>query len=345
MDSSYPQPIPVYLVMQPIPVKYVTDLKVFLTYSQMMCNVLIFSADNSHSSQYIGHLKNLYDISKSLSQDSPSSAALKELIVTDFDDEQIWQQLELENELCISNLLNGAAKLISSKIKCSFKPVKQDSSKTRSNQSKDQNMLENEVKMKDKVSRLRKRSEELDEEEDLDGDFSDDDEDDNDIEEKLDVIDKNDKFFDFTGDSDEDLNFDFGPLGQKGDLDEELFKDDQEEENKKIKSKKKSVTFQDEVGQESTKNNKKGNKKQIKKNCKKGSIVDDAFFKLSELEEFLDKEDKREERRLRKEKNGDDEEEEEEIEDIDMFQDVESEDEVYFISCKSFTYYSKSNNS
>lgn len=314
-----------------------------------------FSAGKSFSSKYTGPLKNLYDVSKKIIQDNASSYSLQELIVSDFDDEQIWQQLELENEACVSNLLSGAARILSSKNRCSFKVesskpiILQSKSKGIKKTRNDEDVALLKSERNDKKTKKKKGTKEFevkndkfdDDDEDLenDSDNFDDDKDIEDLENKLNEIDKDDKFFDFTGDSDEDLNFDFGPLGQKGDLDDELFKDDSEDElNKKGKSKdtkKKSVTFKDQKENE-VENKKELNKKGGKTFSKKGSIVDDAFFKLSELEVFLDQEDKREERRLKKAKNvrGDDEDDDESDEeddggeDIDLFGDIDSTEEV-----------------
>ncbi|XP_060603484.1 U3 small nucleolar ribonucleoprotein protein MPP10-like [Ruditapes philippinarum] len=311
------------------------------------------SAGKSFSSKYTDPLKNLYDISKTVIQDNSSSSTLQELIVSDFDDEQIWQQLELENEACVSNLLSGAAKILSSKNQCSFKDK---SSEVLSKSKQIKKVVTSDVlksKTKEKISKKKKDIKELkatdgevdDFVDDLGNNSDDIDEDDDDkeiaeIENKLNRIDEDDKFFDFTGDSDEDLNFDFGPLGQKGDLDDELFKNDSEDdhnEDRNVKPKnktKKSVTFKDQKENEVT-NKKEINKKGGKKFSKRGSIVDDAFFKLAELETFLDQEDKREERRLKKTKHDkvedddddDSDEEDNEEDNIDMFGDIDSAEE------------------
>lgn len=303
-------------------------------------------------------LKSLYDTSKSFSLPSaaPSSASLQELIVTDFDDEQIWQQLELENDSCISTLISGSAKLIATKAQCSFTSGKSVTSKSPSkqylkksvNDMKDSDALskakigkqlkgdQTSLEEKNLKSKISKDFDDGNNEDDDDVSRESDDEDDADIAEIGEKLDKDDKFFDFTGDSDEDLNFDFGPLGQKGNLDEELFKDDDDNSNERnksgVKSKnknKKSVTFNDEMPCDEI--DKTYNKKKVKWNFKKGSIVDDDFFKLSELEDFLDQEDRREEKRLQrgtKDDNAVDDEEDEIDDNIDMFGETNSEDGV-----------------
>lgn len=258
--------------------------------------------------------------------------------MTDFDDEQIWQQLELDNNLCVSNLLSSSAKILTSKLPCTFKARNNKQSEVENKDLGDAAdkalSSKKQHRKKNKVSAVPDK-ELVDDLEEQDSDIGSSDEEIEALKQSLDDdVEKNDKFFDFTGDSDEDLNFDFGPLGQKEDLDDELFKSESDEDDetdiKKNKNKKKkSVTFKDEVDEsknESTK--KKGSKKPGKLLAKKGSIVDDKFFKLAELEEFLETEDRREERRLKRQGRNDEEEEDGDEEDIDMFAEMDSDEEV-----------------
>lgn len=303
--------------------------------------------------------KDLYDSGHSaLIKTHSSVETLPELIVKDFDDEQIWQQIELENEGSLESLLAQSAKLLSSKSSCSFKakPALEETSKL---QKKVTNNEKTKGKQKDLVKKIENadndftatNKQEIYDDEDNHSFESDDDslEDSEDSDMK---IDENDKFFDFTGDSDEDLNFDFGPLGQKGDIDEQLFdKDESEMSDTEINTqkqgkgirmdlkKKKSVSFEDDW--DSKQDNKKTKKfvkklEKIGKARQRGSSVDDKFFKLADLETFLEQEDRREERRLKKIENAEkgrklDDESEDENDDIDMFAEIDSEDEVGFI--------------
>lgn len=302
-------------------------------------------------------LKNIYDSTKNTEASSVTSAdTLPELIVKDFDDEQIWQQLELQNDLSISNLVTGVAKLLADKKICSFhqkaKRIKEDVKIDKAG--------DNKVKI---GKRTGKRIEEVIDNDDLNGtDSSSEVENAEGVSDSADEeisklrshidndVDDDDKFFDFTGDSDDDLNFDFGPLGQGGVDDDDDYGDSKDEpdlysrgseiddlNSTRLLKSNKSVRFKDvdtdnsalgisgsKTGDD-TQRTKSKKKNKVKEQSKKGSIVDDAFFKLADLEAFLDQEDKKEERRQRKNKSGRDEESESddsEDEDIDVLTEI-----------------------
>lgn len=60
-------------------------------------------------------LKGLYDFTKCMEDGLPSGDALPELIIQGFDEEQIWQELELQNEGRSKGLLSDVASLVARK--------------------------------------------------------------------------------------------------------------------------------------------------------------------------------------------------------------------------------------
>jgi U3 small nucleolar RNA-associated protein MPP10 len=68
-------------------------------------------------------LKRLYDFTKCVEDGLPSGDALPELIVQGFDDEQIWQELELQNEARSDGLVASVASLVAHKDRLKF-PVR-----------------------------------------------------------------------------------------------------------------------------------------------------------------------------------------------------------------------------
>lgn len=71
-------------------------------------------------------LKRLYDFTKSVEDGLPSGDALPELIVQGFDEEQIWQELELQNEAWSSSLVASVASVVAYKDHLKF-PVQRKS--------------------------------------------------------------------------------------------------------------------------------------------------------------------------------------------------------------------------
>ena len=317
-------------------------------------------------------LKDLYDRKKKSDSSGKSSTSLSELIVDGFDEEQVWQQLELENESLVSDLVTNVAKILADKsgytlqTQENFNPALKEKSAAQDWNETSRKKRKSKKSAKDKqTNKLQVSDVNKDYGYEIDSDFGlgDSDEDLQNIKSRLGQeqedgsIDPDDKFFDFTGDSDDDLNFDFGPLSKKGQIDESILEGEEEKtdkESKKSKKKgKKSVTFKDELDENKQRHGDMGDKSKttgkgasktvkglVKSLKKKGSIVDDKFFKLDEMEAFLDQEDKKEERKNRQEKQDkmnddekDDNEQESDNEEIDMFGDISSEDEVnLFIS-------------
>lgn len=153
-------------------------------------------------------LKNLYDYTKSAEDGRFSGKALPELIVEDFDQEQIWQELELQNNGRSDSFVSDVASLVSRK----------------------------------KRLVLKHDLETLEDVKSVDGQFSDD-------------------------------------CKSAESFEAEISSNDEQSEGERHE-------FSDEVKPKS----------QRKQGLSRVSEVDDKFFKLSELEEFLELEDKREAR-------------------------------------------------
>ncbi|XP_036699758.1 U3 small nucleolar ribonucleoprotein protein MPP10 [Balaenoptera musculus] len=211
------------------------------------------------ASKFTSLTKALYDFNKILENDRKRGSPLQRLMINNFDDEQIWQQLELQNEPILQYFQNAVSETI---------------------EDEDISLLsENEVQeCEEDASEMEAGGEEdleqdLEEEEEKVSDLSGDDpeEDERAISSsKLDLR----KSPDFS-DEDSDLDFDISKLEQQS----------------KVQN-------------------------QVPRKPTEKSIVDDKFFKLSEMESFLENIEKEEEQK-------DDEEEE----DIDFFEDVDSDED------------------
>ncbi|XP_059861285.1 U3 small nucleolar ribonucleoprotein protein MPP10 isoform X1 [Delphinus delphis] len=211
------------------------------------------------ASKFTSLTKVLYDFNKILENDRKRGSPLQRLMINNFDDEQIWQQLELQNEPILQYFQNAVSEAI---------------------KDEDISLLsENEVQeCEEDASEMEAGGEEdleqdLEEEEEKVSDLSGDDpeEDERAINtSKLDLR----KSPDFS-DENSDLDFDISKLEQQS----------------KVQNK-------------------------VPRKPTEKSIVDDKFFKLSEMESFLENIEKEEEQK------GDEEEE-----DIDFFEDVDSDED------------------
>ncbi|XP_030734270.1 U3 small nucleolar ribonucleoprotein protein MPP10 [Globicephala melas] len=211
------------------------------------------------ASKFTSLTKVLYDFNKILENDRKRGSPLQRLMINNFDDEQIWQQLELQNEPILQYFQNAVSEAITDE---------------------DISLLsENEVQeCEEDASEMEAGGEEdleqdLEEEEEKVSDLSGDDpeEDERAINSsKLDLR----KSPDFS-DEDSDLDFDISKLEQQS----------------KVQNK-------------------------VPRKPTEKSIVDDKFFKLSEMESFLENIEKEEEQK------GDEDEE-----DIDFFEDVDSDED------------------
>lgn len=213
------------------------------------------SVQDAFSQKFIDISKKLYDFGNLHCPIQGLSGGLPELYTEGFDEEQIWQQIELHNEAAFQILLKNAARIQAVKGKMlSFKKT-------------------------DPVSRKVADDEEVDEEEEINDDDS---------------VTSNLSFQlpAESGEEDESDPDDFGEL----DLDDYKVLEDGEDGNQKDKS-----------------------KKNLQPKAYKKTEVDDQFFKLREMEEFLQKEET--------EKKQDEEEDDDDDDSIDLFEEIPTDDE------------------
>ncbi|KAK3098861.1 hypothetical protein FSP39_023805 [Pinctada imbricata] len=239
-----------------------------------------------HSKTFRQITKDVYDVCKDceiIRKKNPE--ALPELITEEFDEEQIWQQIELQNQGIVNSLLSAISGVATSK-NISFQ-TRNSPSYTEKKTKQSRNLDVNNEDIQD----------ESDQEKGSDTDAE--------IDHLKSRLQGNDHDSDNVSygddDDDDDLDFDFGEMDSK--LEENLSEDEQ---------------FQIEGSDTDVKKSKR------KKNSKqKGSIVDDKFFKLADMEAFLDQEDAKEMRK----NNGEDEDVSSDEDDIDMFVDETSDEE------------------
>ena len=242
----------------------------------------------------------MYDTNQTEDVGKPASdSALPELIVENFDDEQIWQQIELLNNDVVTDLLTHVSSVVSAKDKLKLQPKKADSGnanykrrvkfqqKNTVNDDSSEDADDTDIEVEKIKSRLGEENP------DSDGEGR--------------TVFKGNNVLDIESDDDSDTDFKFPNLNP---LPEEEEESETDEENM--------------IQREIQKSSGKGSTKKKKKAA--ASVVDDQFFKLADMEAFLEQEDAREERRRRGEESEDSEEE-----DIDMFADIPSDEEVFSI--------------
>ena len=255
------------------------------------CNSYFFSCNTKTHDRFKTSTKLIYDFCKNCENKRQQDEALPELIVKHFDDEQIWQELELQNNSVVDKLLGNVVGLVTKIDSVNFLAEgieKQSKSRNKKTQKKD---LINDP-----------NNEEEEEEES--------DETDQEIDKiKLRLEDSDDDIGDMKNDDDDDddMDFDFDSINP-------------------IQYKNNDTSDDDDDGKENVDeiDSDAGKKKKNKKKPVKGSIVDDKFFKLAEMEAFLEQEDAKEMKKQRQEEKGDDESDEE---DIDLFTNFSPEDE------------------
>lgn len=216
------------------------------------------------ASKFTSLTKVLYDFNKVLENDRKHGSPLEKLMINNFDDEQIWQQLELQNEPILQHFQSTVSETIEDE-DIRLLPESEE-------QECEEDVMELEAAGQEDLEQdLEEEVEEAEEEE-----VSDLSADDPEADERAKNSSKLDlrKSPDFS-DEDSDLDFDISKL----------------ERQSKVQSR-------------------------VPRKPTEKSIVDDKFFKLSEMETFLENMEKEEEHR-------DDQEED----DIDFFEDVDSDED------------------
>ena len=253
------------------------------------------------ASKFKRNTKRLYDTIK-YDEDSSSNEALPELIIDNFDNEQIWQELELQNDPLVNRLIADVSKVsVCKDFTFGVQPKKT------------------------KADLLETYSESSNEGEEI-------------VESSDDQVESDDDL--------DDLDIDL-PLGKddQGLFDNEDIQSDEELELEKILDKATKVREEDEefdqhsesrgLEEDTEQNNEDKPRREIKsdkikittftnkrnKTPKRRTVVDDAFFRMADMEEFLDREDAREERKHRKKTERDTSSEEEDEEEVDYFAD------------------------
>ncbi|XP_052515855.1 U3 small nucleolar ribonucleoprotein protein MPP10-like [Budorcas taxicolor] len=217
------------------------------------------------ASKFTSLTKVLYDFNKVLENDRKHGSPLEKLMINNFDDEQIWQQLELQNEPILQHFQSTVSETIEDE-DISLLPESEE-------QECEEDVMELEAAGQEDLEQDLEEEEVEEAEEEEVSDLS---ADDPEADERAKNSSKLDlrKSPDFS-DEDSDLDFDISKL----------------ERQSKVQSR-------------------------VPRKPTEKSIVDDKFFKLSEMETFLENMEKEEEHR-------DDQEED----DIDFFEDVDSDED------------------
>ncbi|XP_033750394.1 U3 small nucleolar ribonucleoprotein protein MPP10-like [Pecten maximus] len=283
--------------------------------------------------QFRDATKGVYDLSKSSESScrTASDSSLPELIIQNFDEEQIWQELELQNSYTVDGLMTEIPPLTTHREHLSFCRRKAEKLKEKS-QSDSKPSLSHETKNK-KSKKINSKDDFLEgvnEDENDNNVLNDSEEDESEedsdtelkrIKSRLKALEDDD-----SDENDDELDFDFGNLeNELGDpSDQDDLEDDESQEAKINHNHISDVNNQLQVSSPQ--------KQKSKRNRSKGSVVDDRFFKLADMATFLDQEDAREEKeqkRAQYQRGGDEESESEsdDEEEIDMFEAFPSDEE------------------
>lgn len=210
------------------------------------------------ASNFTSLTKALYDFNKILENDRIHGSPLKKLVIDNFDDEQIWQQLELQNEPILQYFQSTVSKTVKDE-DISLLPENEEQECEEDGsavESDDQEVFKQDLEEEEEVA-------------DPSGD-------DPKVDERAKNLSKVDlRKSPVFSDEDSDLDFDISKLEQQS----------------KVQDK-------------------------VSRKPREKSIVDDKFFKLSEMETFLEN--------MEKEEGPKDDEEEE---DINFFEDVDSDED------------------
>ncbi|NWV78386.1 MPP10 protein, partial [Dasyornis broadbenti] len=198
--------------------------------------------------------KTLYDLNKG--SNIVRGGPLKELVIENFDEEQIWQQLELRNNAVLDFFKKSIARDAEDEDLCLLSDQEEDSSdaETSSDKELDDNIMETETEQKNVYTKDKDKTK---------------------VKEKQSKL--RESIVQEYSDEDSDIDFDIEALEQQA-----------------------------KTAKETT----------LKKKGRK-SVVDDRFFKLAEMEAFLE----------HAEKEDKEDKEEEEEDDINYFEDIISDDE------------------
>lgn len=234
-----------------------------------LCVVCIFREQKEYADTNRLLVKSLFDYAKSTGTHFQSESVPDELYVEHMDEEQIWQQLELQNQSFWDKCMKKTCKLLSlneEKLKLNIQYANQENEHQEEASAQDEEESENENPHENELN-------ESGEDEVLEGEGE---------------------------GEEEDL---------ESDLEEEEATDEDDSENETNDAK----TKQPKLSKTGA-----------------SSIVDDQFFKLSEMEAFLDNEDKKELDRLNGRAKGrkkDDDESDNDEEEIDYFDSLSTDSE------------------
>ena len=248
------------------------------------------------ASKFKRNTKRLYDTIK-YDEDSSGNEALPELIIDNFDDEQIWQELELQNDDLVNRLIADVSKVSVCKdfaFGVQPKKTKDDLLETYGESSHESEEV------------LESSDDQVESDDDLD-----------DLDIDLSLGKKDQGLFD-DGDIQSDEERELEKILDKAIKE----KEEDEESEQHSASKRMQEDTEENDDDEPRQPNKSGKTKKsmpANKAPKRRTVVDDTFFCMADMEEFLDREDSREERKHRKTRDRDFSSEEEDEDEIDYF--------------------------